>query len=132
MCRYRTLASTGYIIANSPMAIGSETVPTLTVSSSWFSPGRDLPSAMPVAIANPIQTGRYRSRVERPAVTVEPGGVEVVVTGASASTLRRRTRSTASGDVGFLADDYCLQAATGAGAQHLGGLPLGDWTLGPS
>ncbi len=76
--RYRTLASTGYIIASNPIAIGSETVPTLMRSSAVFRSGMARPNSSPVAIASPIHNGRNRSRVESFAAT---GSTCVVVIG---------------------------------------------------
>ncbi len=55
---YFTLARTGYIMASNPMAIGSDTVSTLIVSSVSFSPGKPLPSRSPTAMARRIQIGR--------------------------------------------------------------------------
>ena len=55
---YFTLASTGYIIQNRPIAIGMETLPSLTRSSAGPMPGHARPSPRPSAIAAKIHTGR--------------------------------------------------------------------------
>jgi len=56
--RYRTLASTGYIIASNPRAMGSDTVSTFTASMVSSRPGTSRPSSNPAAIAAPIHAGR--------------------------------------------------------------------------
>src|SRR3972149_3308648 len=61
---YRTLASTGYIIASRPSAIGSDTDPILMVSSTSFRPGNHRPKPRPRPIAARIHTGRKRSRTD--------------------------------------------------------------------
>ena len=48
---YFTFASTGYIIAKSPMAIGNETPASFTVSSAGPSVGQARPRPIPIAIA---------------------------------------------------------------------------------
>jgi hypothetical protein len=58
MRRYRTLASTGYIIASRPTAIGTETVPIVILSSQSLRSGSARPRPSPATIARPIQTGR--------------------------------------------------------------------------
>ena len=55
---YRTFASGGYIIRMSPIAIGSEVVPTLSRFRAGTTPGTSQPSATPGAIARKIQTVR--------------------------------------------------------------------------
>src|SRR5690606_30697510 len=61
---YFTFARTGYIIHSRPMAIGSDTVSSLTESSAGPSCGNALPRAIPSAIAAKIHTGKKRSRVD--------------------------------------------------------------------
>src|SRR3546814_16503725 len=60
----RTLARTGYIIAGSPVAIGSDTDPMVMVSRASAMLGIHRPSRRPVTMASPIHTARYLSRVD--------------------------------------------------------------------
>ena len=69
MERYFTFASTGYIIANNPIAIGSDTVSSLTASRVSSRPVNTLPNPIPNTIANPIHTGRKRSSSDNRATT---------------------------------------------------------------
>ena len=77
----------GYIIASRPIAIGTDTPATCTLSSTAPSPGSARPSTRPSAIAAKIQTGRNRSSVESCLTTGAaatcplPGSVPRSVTG---------------------------------------------------
>ena len=78
---YFTFANTGYIISSRPIAIGSDTVPILTVSSHPLRPGIARPSKSPRAMAPSIQTGRNRfSKDNRCNTSASLGTGAVVVT----------------------------------------------------
>jgi hypothetical protein len=55
---YRTLASGGYIIKTSPMAMGIDVVPTLMRPRAGTTPGTRKPSATPAPMARKIQSVR--------------------------------------------------------------------------
>ena len=83
---YRTLASTGYIITSSPIAIGSETDPILSESSSVVRPLEVRPRTRPRAIATMIQTGRNRSSRDRRPTTAS-AVMSIDVEGAASLTV---------------------------------------------
>ena len=80
---YFTFARTGYIITSRPIAIGTDTPATRTLSSTAPRPGKARPSISPTAMATKIQTGRNRSSVERR-----------LTTGATVTCSRNQVRST--------------------------------------
>ena len=94
---YFTLASTGYIIQKRPIAIGSETVSSLTRSSAGPMPGHARPRPMPSAIAAKIHSGRIaidRRELLRNRVGHDHPFVEMsCFTRASMSSRISRTRS---------------------------------------
>lgn len=57
---YITLASTGYIITSSPIAIGSDTVADPHIVEQRFRLGMSRPRATPTTMTGPIQAGRNR------------------------------------------------------------------------
>src|SRR5699024_464033 len=76
---YRTLARTGYIMTNSPTAIGTEIPPILTVSRAAPRPGTKRPSSNPAAIASTIHIASHRSTKDISCMTGAGGSTAAAV-----------------------------------------------------